>query len=141
MLGKKPKIGREAMLKSRPARNDALTWEKNENDEITITVERRDDWKARILSKIFWIPQNRSLQLDQIGAQVWEMCDGKISVDQMIRKLSSEHKLNLKEAEVSLLTYLKSLGKKHLIGFLVDKEDLPKRKNTKKNASGKAWGQ
>ena len=141
MLRKKPKIGREAMLKSKPARNDALTWERNENDEITITVERRNDWKARILSKIFWIPQNRSLMLDQIGAQVWEMCDGKTSVDQMIRKLSDEHKLNLKEAEVSLLTYLKSLGKKHLIGFLVDKEDLPKRRSSKKNASGKAWGQ
>ena len=128
------------MLKSKPARNDALTWEKNENDEVTITVERREDWKARVLSKIFWIPKSRTLMLDQIGAQVWEMCDGKTSVDTMIRKLSNEHKLNLKEAEVSLLTYLKSLGKKHLIGFLVDKDDLPKRRK-KKNTSGKAWGQ
>ena len=140
MLRKQPKIGREAMLKSKPARNEALTWQKNENDEIVITIERRTDWKARILSKVFWIPENRTLMLDQIGAQVWEMCDGKTSVDAMIRKLSKEHKLNLKEAEVSLLTYLKSLGKKHLIGFLVEKEDLPKRK-PKRNASGKAWGQ
>jgi len=128
------------MLKSKPARNDALTWEKNENEEVTITVERRDDWKAKVLSKIFWIPKSRSLMLDQIGAQVWDMCDGKTSVDAMIRKLSTEHKLNLKEAEVSLLTYLKSLGKKNLIGFFVEKEDLPKRRS-KKNASGKAWGQ
>lgn len=128
------------MLKSKPARNDALTWEKNENEEVTITVERRDDWRAKVLSKIFWIPKSRSLMLDQIGAQVWDMCDGKTSVDAMIRKLSTEHKLNLKEAEVSLLTYLKSLGKKNLIGFFVEKEDLPKRRS-KKNASGKAWGQ
>jgi hypothetical protein len=128
------------MLKSKPARNDALTWEKNENEEVTITVERRDDWKAKVLSKIFWIPKSRALMLDQIGAQVWDMCDGKTSVDAMIRKLSTEHKLNLKEAEVSLLTYLKSLGKKNLIGFFVEKEDLPKRRS-KKNASGKAWGQ
>jgi hypothetical protein len=141
MLRKKPKIGREAMLKSKPARNDALTWEKNENDEVIVTIERREDWKAKVLSKIFWIPKSRTLMLDQIGAQVWDMCDGKTTVDQMIRHLSKEHKLNLKEAEVSLLTYLKNLGKKHLIGFLVDKEDLPIRKSTKKNASGKAWGQ
>jgi hypothetical protein len=139
MLRKQPKIGREAMLKSKPARNDALTWEKNEEDEVIITVERRKDWKARVLSKIFWIPENRTMMLDQIGAQVWDMCDGKTTVDAMIRKLSEEHKLNLKEAEVSLLTYLKSLGKKHLIGFLVEKDDLPKRR--RKGASGKAWGQ
>ena len=140
MFRRQPKIGREAMLKSKPARNDALTWERDANDEIVITVERRTDWKARVLSKVFWIPENRTLLLDQIGAQVWEMCDGKTSVDAMIRKLSKNHKLNLKEAEVSLLTYLKSLGKKHLIGFLVEKDDLPTRK-PKKNSSGKAWGQ
>lgn len=127
------------MLKSKPARNEALTWEMNDSDEVTITVERRDDWKARILSKVFWIPNTRTLLLDQIGAQVWGMCDGKTSVSAMIRKLSDEHKLNLKEAEVSLLTYLKSLGKKHLIGFLVDKADLPKHRSNK-GASGKAWG-
>lgn len=139
MLRKQPKIGREAMLKSKPARNEALTWETNENDEVIIRIERRTDTKAKILSKIFWIPESRTMMLDQIGAQVWEMCDGKTTVETMIRKLSEEHKLNLKEAEVSLLTYLKSLGKKHLIGFLVEKEDLPKRR--KKGTSGKAWGQ
>ena len=68
------------------------------------------------------------------------MCDGKTTVDAMIRKLSKQHKLNLKEAEVSLLTYLQSLGKKRLIGFVVDKQDLPRKKNSKSNASGKAWG-
>lgn len=140
MFRRQPKIGREAMLKSKPARNEALTWEKNDNDEVVITIERREDWKARILSKIFWIPPSRTMMLDQIGTQVWDMCDGKTTVDAMIRKLSKDHKLNLKEAEVSLLTYLKSLGKKHLIGFLVDKTDLPKRK-PKRSASGKAWGQ
>ena len=140
MLRKQPKIGREAMLRSKPARNESLTWERNENDEVIIRVERRTDLKARVLSKIFWIPESRTMMLDQIGAQVWDMCDGKTTVDTMIRKLSEEHKLNLKEAEVSLLTYLKSLGKKHLIGFLVDKEDLPKRKK-KRGASGQAWGQ
>jgi hypothetical protein len=135
-----PKIGRDAMLKSRPARNDALEWEKNDSEEISITLVRGTDWKARILSKIFWIPERRTLLLDQIGAQVWEMCDGKTSVDAMIRSLSETHKLNLKEAEVSLLSYLQNLGKKRLVGFLVDKADLPKSKKNRPNASGKAWG-
>ena len=128
------------MLKSRPARNAALDWEKTDDDEVSITLTRGTDWKARILSKIFWIPERRTLLLDQIGTQVWEMCDGKTSVDAMIRKLSEEHQLNLKEAEVSLLNYLQNLGKKRLVGFLVDKTDLPKAKKKGPNASGKAWG-
>lgn len=140
MFKRTPKIGREAMLKSKPARNEALEWEKSEDEEVTITLTRSDDWKVKVLSKVFWIPDRRTLVLDQIGAQIWDMCDGKTTVDAMIRKLSKKHKLNLKEAEVSLLTYLQSLGKKRLIGFVVDKQDLPRKKNNKPNASGKAWG-
>ena len=76
--------------------------------------------------------------LDQIGTQVWEMCDGRTTVEAMIRRLSEDHKLNNKEAEISLLAYLKQLGQKNLVGFVVEKKDLGKKR---KNASGKVWGQ
>ena len=138
---KQPKIGREAMLKSKPARNDRLEWVKTDDDETTITLRRDDsNWKVKTLSKVFWIPDKRTLVLDQIGTQVWDMCDGKTTVKAMIRHLSEDHKLNLKESEASLLAYLKKLGQKNLIGFIVEKKDLPgKRKGP--DPSGKAWTQ
>lgn len=137
---KQPKIGREAMFKSKPVRNDQLTWEENESGEIVVTLERGDSWKVRALSKLFWIPDQKTLVLDEIGSQVWSMCDGRTNVEAMIRKLSDTHKLNVKEAEISLLAYLKKLGQKGLVGFVVAKTDLPGKKNRGK-ASGKAWGQ
>lgn len=137
---KQPKIGREAMFKSKPVRNDQLTWEENENQEVVVTLQRGDSWKVRALSKLFWIPDQKTLVLDQIGSQVWNMCDGRTNVEAMIRKLSESHKLNIKEAEISLLAYLKQLGQKGLVGFVVAKDDLPGKKNRGK-ASGKAWGQ
>ena len=140
-LKKQPKIGREAMFKSKPVRNDDLAWKKNEADEVVVTLTRSETWKIRLLSKIFWIPEKRSLVLDEIGAQVWEMCDGRTTVEAMVKRLSAIHKLNFKEAEVSLLAYLKKLGQKRLVGFVVAKDDLPGRRKNRKNASGKAWGQ
>lgn len=137
---KQPKIGREAMFKSKPVRNDRLEWEKNQDEEIVVTLKRDDSWKVRILSKLFWIPDQKTLMLDQLGTQVWEMCDGRTTVEAMIRNLSETHKLNLKEAEISLLAYLKKLGQKGLVGFVVAKQDLPGNKR-KGGASGKAWGQ
>jgi len=137
---KQPKIGREAMFKSKPVRNDQLTWEENESGEIVVTLERGDSWKVRVLSKLFWIPDQKTLVLDEIGSQVWSMCDGRTNVESMIRKLSDTHKLNVKEAEISLLAYLKKLGQKGLVGFVVAKTDLPGKKKRGK-ASGKAWGQ
>ena len=137
---KQPKIGREAMFKSKPVRNDKLTWEENEQGEAVVTLERGDSWKVRALSKIFWIPNQKTLVLDEIGTQVWTMCDGRTTVEAMIRRLSEVHKLNVKEAEISLLAYLKQLGQKGLVGFVVAKDDLPGKRNRGKG-SGKAWGQ
>ena len=81
LFKKQPKIGREAMFKSKPVRNDQLSWEKNESDEIVVTLQRNDNWKVRVLSKLFWVPQQKTLVLDQIGAQVWDMCDGRTTVE------------------------------------------------------------
>lgn len=139
-LKKTPKISREAMLNSKPARNDALSWEKNDEGEAAITLTRGDTRKVRFLSKIFWIPEKRTLVLDEIGTQVWEMCDGRTTVSAMINRLSEAHKLNTKEAEISLLAYLKQLGRKRLVGFVVDKQDLPRKKPSRQSRSGKAWG-
>ena len=140
-LRKQPKIGREAMFKSKPVRNDRLEWEKSEDDEVAVTLTRADTWKVRLLTKLFWVPKQRTLVLDQIGSQVWDMCDGRTNVEAMIRRLSEAHKLNLKEAEISLLAYLKKLGQKRLVGFVVAKKDLPGTRRRSKSPSGKAWGQ
>ncbi len=139
LFKKQPKIGREAMFKSKPVRNARIEWEKNDNGEVHVTLTRGDSWKVRTLSKIFWIPKKKTLVLDEIGAQVWDMCDGRTTVEAIIKRLSKSHQLNLKEAEISLLAYLKKLGQKGLIGFAVAKKDLPGSRR-RRRASGKAWG-
>ena len=139
LFKKQPKIGREAMFKSKPVRNSQVEWKKNDDGEIHVTLTRGDSWKVRTISKIFWIPQRKTLVLDEIGAQVWDMCDGRTTVEAIIKRLSQTHQLNVKEAEISLLAYLKKLGQKGLLGFAVEKKDLPGSKR-RRRASGKAWG-
>ena len=107
---KSPKLSREAMLNSRPARNEALAWDENDDGEVVIKVERQESLRVRLLSKVFYIPQERKITLDEVGTEVWQMCNGKTSVAQMIERLGKKYQLNRKEAEVSLLSYLKTLG-------------------------------
>ncbi len=141
------------MLSSRPARNSALDWEKTDDGEVQIKVTRQDDsWKVRLLSKMFYIPRQRKITLDELGTEVWSLCDGKNTVGQMIEALSEKYQLNRKEAEVSLLNYLKTLGQKRFVGFMLDK---PERTEVDKprgpgdggspghgrgGGSGKKWG-
>ena len=131
------------MLESRPARNELLAWEETEEGEVRITVTRQETWKTRLLSKLFYIPEKRTITLDEVGAQVWQMCDGRTSVAGMIEGLRDRYKLDRKEAEVSLLSYLKTLGQKRFIGFLVEGVERPaagdRARRRGKDASGKKW--
>ena len=134
---KSPKLSREAMLNSRPARNEALAWDENDDGEVVIKVERQESLRVRLLSKVFYIPQERKITLDEVGTEVWQMCNGKTSVAQMIERLGKKYQLNRKEAEVSLLSYLKTLGQKRFVGFLIEGD---KGKTERGDASGKKWG-
>ncbi len=126
------------MLNSRPARNELLSWEKTEAGEVQITIQRQDTWKVRLLSKVFYIPKERKITLDAVGTEVWLQCTGRATVAQIIEALSQKYQLNRKEAEVSLLSYLKTLGQKRFVGFVLDGESLAGRR--KGSASGKKWG-
>ncbi|MBT7065724.1 MAG: PqqD family protein [Verrucomicrobia bacterium] len=125
------------MMNSRPARNDLLKWEKTETGEAQIKVTRQETWKTRLLSKVFYIPESRTITLDEVGTEVWQMCDGQTSVAAMIERLRERYRLDRKEAEVSLLSYLKTLGQKSFVGFLVDGES--RAGSPPKDASGKKW--
>ena len=127
------------MLNSRPARNELLKWEKGDNGEAKITVNRQDTWKVRLLSKLFYVPKERKITLDQVGSEVWQMCDGRTTVAEMIDSLRDKYKLDRKEAEVSLLSYLKTLGQKHFVGFVLPGEERSRDGKSRGSASGKEW--
>ena len=130
------------MLNSRPARNELLEWEKTDSGEARITVVRQETWKVRMLSKLFYVPRERKITLDEVGSEVWQMCDGRTTVAQMIDALREKYKLDRKEAEVSLLSYLKTLGQKRFVGFVLEGEQLtpePSSRAHKGKASGKRW--
>ena len=133
---KGPKLSRAAMLASRPTRNDSLRWEQSDEGEVRVIVERQETWKVKLLSKVFYIPKERKITLDEVGTEVWQMCNGRNSVGQMIDLLSEKYQLNRKEAEVSLLQYLKTLGQKRFVGFVLEGEERPPDRGA---ASGKKW--
>lgn len=59
----------------------------------------------------------RKVELDLLGIHVWNLIDGKNDVLSIICKFAEIHKLDMKEAEVSVTLFLRSLGKKGLIGM------------------------
>ncbi|RLI37360.1 hypothetical protein DRO55_01495 [Candidatus Bathyarchaeota archaeon] len=119
---KKPKetpISRDEFLKLKPVRNPALKWEKNEKGEVTIRIPiKSKGFAAKILPTV----KERRIRLDQVGSFVWELCDGKRTVKDIVDLLNKRYKLLPYEAELSLNTYFNQLSKRRLLGFILPDE-------------------
>jgi len=124
MLRKRvPRLTPEQVLTSRPVRNEALKTEPMEGGGLRVHVSRGGKWWVRLLALLFPIPRERVVELDSAGQQVWELCDGKNTLREITEEFQRRHKLTRSEAEWSLRVYLKDLGKRGLVGFLVKKPE------------------
>jgi len=86
-------------LKAKPARNPSIRWKRTRKGVRISTNKKRID-------------------LDKIGATVWEMCDGENTVEDIAQTLREEYNMMMSEAEKSLSIYLEQLTKKGLIVIL-----------------------
>jgi len=120
---RRPRVTPEQVLGSRPVRNENLSVEEAEGGGLRIAARRREDWWIRLLNVVLPIPRERRIELDVVGRQVWELCDGEHTLRDMIEVFQERHKLTRMEAEWSLRNYLKDLGKRHLVGFVVEKRE------------------
>lgn len=124
-LKKPPDIGlkRDDILKAIPLRNSTVKWEKNDEDEVSIVIPQMDKLWVKIVTKIFMVPGKRVVVLDEIGSYVWLECDGEHTIRDIMNSLSGKYRLTRKEAEVSLITYMRNLGKRGMLGFAIEDPD------------------
>ena len=61
--------------------------------------------------------QIKKLQLDVLGTSVWDLVDGNRSVRRVIEIFAETHRLDKREAEVSVTQFIRELGKRGLLGL------------------------
>ena len=64
-------------------------------------------------------PDVKQFELEQVGAFVWEMCDGKNTFESISKGLRVEFKLSKLEADASLAAFLQMLSQRRLITMMV----------------------
>jgi hypothetical protein len=118
---RKPRLSLEQTLSAKPLRLVEADAKEREDGGINLKVslkQMRFGWLLKMPEGA-----SKTFELDEMGRMVWENCDGKTSVQQMIRKLSKRYNLNLREAQVATITFLNMLTKKGLVGMAVKKEN------------------
>ncbi|MBT8369976.1 MAG: PqqD family protein [Deltaproteobacteria bacterium] len=112
---------RGAAFKFIPVKNSLVTEEKLESGEILIhyPVTMRP-WIAGLVKRFSGSQaelQNKPLQLDQLGTEVWGLIDGNRSVRRIIEIFAETHQLQIREAEVAVSQFIRMLGQRGVIGL------------------------
>ena len=125
------KVFREKPARSRMTRDEALTYKPSKNQHISetrletgeviieypVTVRPLIAAVVRRLGKTRNLTQTRKLQLDALGTSVWDLIDGKHTVRRMINIFAETHRLEKREAEVSVTQFIRELGRRGLLGL------------------------
>ena len=125
-LKKRPdsQFERADILNSLPLRNKLIKWEVDDKGEVSLIIPQTRKLWVRITSKIFMLPNKRVIVLDGIGSFVWQLCDGRNQIHSVVNQLRKQYKMTRKEAETSLFTFMRQLGKRGIIGFAVPKKTI-----------------
>lgn len=113
----KPRLTPAQMLATRPVRLAEHTLEHTPDGGAKVTVKLQ----ARRWGWLLKLPEgaSKTFELDSMGLLVWEACDGKTPVQQIIRKMEKKYKITAREAQVSIQAFLRTLAKKGLIALAV----------------------
>lgn len=109
------------MLSSRPIRLSAGEPKEIGENQFHLRVPLQPTRVARFFLRVSE-SATKTFELDSLGVFVWEHCDGKTPVRQVIRRLGKRYKLNDREAEVATVQFLYTLAKKGLIGMQINRQ-------------------
>jgi len=118
-----PRLTREESLSACPVLNRLVRLERGEGGKIVLQVPRRNTSLARTVSRFFKLPLYRRVALDELGTFVVELCDGENSVRDIVDKFAKAYRLNRREAELSMLEFLRNLTRRSIVGMVIGTTD------------------
>ena len=122
---KKPVTGHMTRLEAlayKPVKSTQITETRLETGEVVLeyplAVRPLVAAVARRLGKSQQdMVQIKKLQLDVLGTSVWDLVDGKRSIRRMIQIFAETHRLEKREAEISVTQFIRELGQRGLLGL------------------------
>jgi Coenzyme PQQ synthesis protein D (PqqD) len=125
LFGKTPppapslELTREESRAARPVINRLVRIEHAEDGTVVLHVPRRQTPLIRTLCRFFKVPPHRRIALDKLGTFVVDHCDGKNTVHDIIENFANAFRLNEREADVSVTSFLRTLGQRYIISFVI----------------------
>ncbi len=110
-------------LSALPLHNEAADVLPLENDLLPITVRvDRPPWLVPPISWVLPLSARRTVKLDGLGRFVWELCNGRNRIEQIVDRLAQRERLTFHEARIALTQQIQMLVRRGVVVLVVDKE-------------------
>ena len=63
------------------------------------------------------------MQLDELGSQVWRLCDGERSAEQIIDEFAKLYQLTFHESRAAVTQYLQELMRRGIVAMAMDADE------------------
>ncbi len=117
-----PSLSRSKSLASKIVRNDGVVEDARNNGRLVLILSLKPARWTRLLGQSPDIPVLRRFELDDLGRYVWEKSAASPTVEQLIRRFAADHQVNVREAEVSVTSFIQMLMKRGLIGVVAPED-------------------
>mgnify|MGYP001316331284 CR=1 FL=1 len=108
------------MLRARPLRNTAARVVENGSTGATLYIKRRrPDWLVPPLSWIVPYSPERQVTLDALGQRLWQCCDGRSTVEEIVDRFKDEHGLTFHESRAAVTGYLQKLIQRGVLAIMM----------------------
>ncbi len=118
---KQKQFSRSDALCCIPVRNSQVLENRLDSGEILLSYpETLRPWFSSLIlrmNKKAELRRMRKLQLDILGTGVWDLIDGKSTITEIIASFAKLHLLYHKEAEISVVQFLRELGRRGIVGM------------------------
>ena len=114
-------MSRTKALEYTPVRSRQISEVRLDSGEVIIEYPLIvKPWIAAVAKRLGGVQekkQTKKLQLDVMGTSVWDLVDGERSVRMIIQIFAKTHRLENREAEISVTSFLRQLGQRGLLGM------------------------
>jgi hypothetical protein len=111
-----PAISAMDLLDAVPLRSQTVRGEKRPDGGWLLRVPLRRRWYTRPpLAWLVPLSRDRAVGLDQLGSEVWEACDGRRTVQEIVDLFAAAHDLTFHEARLSVTAFLRLLVQRGLV--------------------------
>ena len=114
------RLTRDQSFNARPIATEVLDRRARENGGALIVIPMRPTGYQKWLLRISEGAQ-RTIELDAVGVEVFDMCDGRTSVRKIARTFAREHQVDQHEAEMAVASFVQMMMRKGLVSVMVDR--------------------